>query len=152
MEGAHIEAELVPFPGAKAFDDHVDRCRQSQDRFSIGRSSQVQNDAAFAGVQVPEHAATLGMRCVVRERPQASRRVAVGRLDLDDVGANVAQQPGGVWPGDPLREIDHAQPGSGRFNRCQPGRSVGKQSWPGSPARSKRTAPASPGRARVHRA
>ena len=45
---------------------------------------------------------------VVRKRPQPARVVAVRRLDLDDLGAEVSQQFRAVRARDPLREIDDA--------------------------------------------
>ena len=44
-------------------------------------------------------------------RAPAARRVAVGRLDLDDVGAEVGQQHRAVRPGQDRRAIDDAQAG-----------------------------------------
>ena len=40
--------------------------------------------------------------------------VALGRLDLDDVGAGIGQQCGAEWPGEDAREIEDAQTGERR--------------------------------------
>lgn len=111
MEGVQIETELVAFAGCEAFDDHIDRSRQPLDRLSIGGSLQVQDDAAFAGVQVQEHAAAFRIGHAVGERAQVPRGIAEGRLNFDDIRAKVAQQPRGIRPGDALRKVEHAQPG-----------------------------------------
>ena len=43
---------------------------------------------------------------VVGERPREARHLAAGRLDLDDVGAEVGEQHRAVRPGERLREVD----------------------------------------------
>src|SRR6478672_5948400 len=46
-------------------------------------------------------------------RPPTARRVALGRLELDHVGAEVAQEHRAVRPGEDRRAVDDAQAGEG---------------------------------------
>ena len=55
-------------------------------------SLQVEGDAAFGRVVVPEGQAALRMREIVEEWPNAAGRLATGGFDLDDIGAQVAQE------------------------------------------------------------
>ena len=68
------------------------------------------HDRAVAEVEEPEQRAIVGIctRPVALVGP-AAQRVTLGGLDLDHVGAGVAQQLGAVPAGDPRRAVDHLQ-------------------------------------------
>ena len=56
------------------------------------RGFQIEGDAAFGRVVVPERQAALRVRDVVEERPDMAAALAAGRFDLDHIGAEVAEQ------------------------------------------------------------
>ncbi len=64
---------------------------------------EVDDDRALAAVQRHEVAADAG-----RDRHHVSVAVAGGRLDLDDVGAEVGEEDAAQRPRDVLRVLDHA--------------------------------------------
>ena len=106
--------------GAEVLDDGVGpRGEAAQDALPTF-GLEVEREAALPGVEVEEEPAALGMRLVVGEGAGAPRGVAaVGPLDLDHVGAVVAEQLGAVRAGDPLREVEDAQTVEGaRAHRC----------------------------------
>ena len=55
-------------------------------------------------------AAALTVREVARERAAAADVVALGRLDLDHVGAEIGEQLAGVGGGDAAAVLDDAHP------------------------------------------
>ena len=90
----------------------ADRRRRPGGRTRRGRAGcvEVERDAALVRVQVEEEAAALGVRHAARERTalRASDRRA-GRLDLDDVGAEVGEQLGGVGGADAAADLEDAE-------------------------------------------
>src|SRR5690606_35737288 len=58
-------------------------------------------------VQVEEETALLDVRFVALERPEPPRDIALRPLDLDDVGAEIGQQLGRVWPCDVVSQVQH---------------------------------------------
>src|SRR6266545_497613 len=56
------------------------------------RRLQVEGDASFGRVIVPEGQAALRMGNIVKEWPHAADRLATGGFDLDDIGPQVAQE------------------------------------------------------------
>ena len=50
-------------------------------------------------------------RAVVERRPPVAHLVALGRLDLDHLGAVIAQDLGAVWPAQHPGQIDHPDAG-----------------------------------------
>src|SRR4051812_910423 len=67
------------------------------------------DDRALSGVQVLEQRAVAGAELGARSAPPP-QRIPVGRFDLHDVGARVAQQLRRVGTGDLRRHIEHADP------------------------------------------
>ncbi len=65
-------------------------------------------------------ALTLG---VEKRRTPAARVVALRTLDLDDVGAEIAERLADPWAGENARELDDAQAGKrapAQKNACRP--------------------------------
>ena len=79
---------------------------------------EVQGNALLARVEMQEEAALVVVRDVTRERAEAAGVVALRRLYLDDVRAEVSEQLRAVWAGDPLREIDDANAFEGEFGQA----------------------------------
>jgi hypothetical protein len=75
------------------------------------RSLEIERDHALVGVEHGERQRGAAWPSAV------AQAVAVGRLDLDDVGARHGQQERAIGPGIDARQIDHAdavqRPGSG---------------------------------------
>ena len=88
-----------------------DQVRAGEDAVAQGAvvGSVAEHDAALARVGVEEGRA--GLRIVgVREGPAPARRVARGGLDLDHVGAEIAEQLGREGGGQALGDVGHPQP------------------------------------------
>src|SRR6185437_10833050 len=62
---------------------------------------EVEHDRAFAGVELAEHRAL-----AIALHRAAAHQVALGRFDLDHVGAHVGQQAATMRPGDGGREVE----------------------------------------------
>ena len=75
-----------------AVNHHVGLDRQPLEYLASPVLLQVESHAALAGVVVPEEQAPVRSGLVIVERLVASRGVARRRLDLDDVGPNVAHK------------------------------------------------------------
>ena len=75
-------------------DQHVGSGDQSQRRVAPGRLLQIEAETALAAVGVEEHRPHAGMA----RRPDLPGDVAVECLDLDDIGAVIAQHLRGIGP------------------------------------------------------
>jgi hypothetical protein len=53
---------------------------------------QIERDAAFRGIVMPEKKAPLTMRYVVEKRPYQAGVLPTWRLDLDDIGPQIGHQ------------------------------------------------------------
>ncbi len=86
-------AEPVDDTGPERLHEYVGRRREAEQALAIARLLQVQHDALLAAIQVPkEHG-----RRTVRD-PDLATWVALGRLDLDDLGAVVGEREREVGP------------------------------------------------------
>ena len=82
----------------------------------VGTGSQIEGAGAIPpGLEVEDHPALVAVHNLEEvalppdeRRPPSPRRVAPGRLHLDDIGAEVAQDLGRERPGEVLRKVDHA--------------------------------------------
>src|SRR5262249_53616580 len=81
----------------------VCRAREPREHDAPLGGLQVEHDAALPAVHRVEARAVAAGRA--RHLP---RRVAGGRLDLDDVGAQVSEEHGAVGTGHPLRDVEDA--------------------------------------------
>ena len=77
---------------------------QALGRRHRARALEVEHNALLAGVELAELAAG----AITQRRPRA-HHVALGRLDFDDLGAEVGEQPRAVRAGDRRREIEDPQ-------------------------------------------
>ena len=85
----------------------------AQDGGALG-ALEVEPDAALVAVDrqvVGGGPRPVGRRRSDPRRPPAARRVTLGRLDLDDVGAEVAEEHRAVRPGQDGRAVDDPQAG-----------------------------------------
>ena len=110
-----IEAEPREPADPEVLDQDIAALEQpAQDGRAVGLL-EVEPDAALVPIdrEVVGRGPGLarGRRRPDPRRSPAAGRVALGRLDLDDVGAQVAQQHRAVRPGQDGRAIDDAQAG-----------------------------------------
>ena len=111
-EGLAVEAPAVEAVGRVVGGDDVGGGDQLADQLlALGRVD-VQRDGPLAGAAVLEHAVRVERDDGGRLRADVADRVEpVLRLELDHVGAEVGQQPGGERAGDGPREVDDAHAG-----------------------------------------
>ena len=82
-----VDAEALCRRGPHAVHEHVGRLDEAQQRVASRPGLQVERDAALVAVHVEVH----GRHARVAPRTGLPVRVARGRLDLDHVGAHVAE-------------------------------------------------------------
>ena len=84
--------------GRKALQHQVELPNETLEQVLAVGGGQIEGDASLAGVVGPPVEALLGVGIVAVERGNVARGVAFGRLDLDHVGAHVAQNLTGQLP------------------------------------------------------
>jgi hypothetical protein len=99
------EPEALHHAGTEVLDDDIRVADQLLERRAPVGVLQVEHERAFAAVPAVE---AVGSH---------AKRVAVGRLDLDDVGAEVAEQHRTDRAGDEAREIEDANAFQTRLRR-----------------------------------
>ena len=104
-------------------DERRRACEQGLEPVAVRRRVEVEHDAALVVVERVEEPALLGVG-LIREWPVTARGVTGGRLHLDDVGAEVGEQPGRVRRGDVLAPLDDAEAGQGSGGSIQNDRSM----------------------------
>ena len=115
------DPQPVHHAGAHVLDDRIRPFAQLEQDLAVRRVLEVEHDATLVAVDAGEEAAevdtvrpTLARPLESRwERRYPTRSVAAGRLDFDDVGAEVAQQRRSVGPGERHRAVDHGDVGQG---------------------------------------
>ena len=108
QQHVRIEARRPRLRGAHAHQQHVGVVEQALQRRAVLGACEVEPRAALAAVEVDEEAALLGSGLVVGEGAVQAQLVAVGRLDLDHLGAEVAQQLAAVGELLALADLDDA--------------------------------------------
>ena len=101
------QTEALHRPRQEALDDRVGGRSEVERLRPTGLGLEIEHDAALVRVEEQEQPRPLQPRLVVVERRQQPRGVAARRLDLNDVGPVVGQQPGRERPGGELRQVDH---------------------------------------------
>src|SRR5208282_2032668 len=91
MENIPAKAELVERARRETLNDDVGAARELEKNVRAARMVEVERERALVEIVEPEEQAAVAMRQVVEERAHAARVVTGGRLDLDDVGAHVAE-------------------------------------------------------------
>ena len=99
-----VKAQPLHHAGTVVLDQDVDGAGQLLDRGDRLGTLEVEHDGPFAGIELPEHRAG-----AIALHRTAAHQVALGRFDLDDVGAHVGEQPAAVGPGDRGREVEDPQ-------------------------------------------
>ncbi len=133
VEGAEppvVEPQPRQHARAEALDQHVGRPKQIGEYLAPGLVLEVQRDRTLAAVEADEVAGS----AAGQERAEPARVVAPRRLDLDDLGAQIAQDHVRERPGEHPRHVDDDDPGQrhavGRAHpsvvRSNPPRSAGR--------------------------
>jgi hypothetical protein len=100
-------------PGAEVLDQHIGIGDQApRDCLAVGLAQIERDRALVARLNLPPDGGA-----VLQQAPVAQRIAAAGRLDLDHVGAEVAECLGGERAGDQLAHFDDAQ----ALQRLRPG-------------------------------
>ena len=114
------DVPLLERAGPEVLDEHVGGRREpAEEVLALGRA-QVERDAlAAAAFDRPEQRVLAVGVAGVDERPDLAHEVAAARLlDLDDLGALLAEQPGAERRGDARAEVEHAQARERTGQRC----------------------------------
>ena len=97
------QPELVERARPVRLQEHVRLGRELAQDLDRLRPLEIEHEAALVAVERDEAHAL-----VVADRRRRAPHVALRRLDLDDVGAHVAEQRAGERAGDEIRELDDA--------------------------------------------
>ena len=98
------EPEPIELLRPDVVHEHVGPIDQPQQRLARRRGLEVEHDAALVAVDPHEQRGHVAAHA----RPGVARGVALRRLDLDDVGAEIAQHLRGIGPEHHRGEIEHA--------------------------------------------
>ena len=111
-ERVRAHAELVELTLRRGLEQDVGARDERAEALAILLLLEIEHERLLAAVVVPEEERALGVFLVLVERPDAARRVAAGRLDLDDLGAEAGQRQPAVL-GLLVGELDDADAGEG---------------------------------------
>ncbi|MNK99487.1 hypothetical protein D3C87_1198820 [compost metagenome] len=103
-DGVVVQAQARHGLRPHVVDQHVGARGQAQHRLPACRLLQVEHQASLAAVRVQEDAG----HAFVSRRSDAAHTVAAWRLNLDDVGPQIAQDLRGVGPHQHRRDVDDA--------------------------------------------
>ena len=125
MQHVGREADRLEGTGPEALDDHIGPGRGVEQPARAVGGLEIDDRAPLPAVQVPEQpAAAVGIRPRHRrDRTPRAKRIAAGRLDLADVGADLAEELRRVRRRDLAAELEDAEPVQRRHRR-----SVGRRS------------------------
>ena len=108
LEPCVAETPLFERAQAEVVDENVGLCDQARENFLSRRHRHVERKRTLVAVDAEEIDGVAGEK---RRAPGASVVTALWRLDLDDVGAHVAEHHGAQRPGQDAGEIEHADAG-----------------------------------------
>ena len=98
------QVPLLQCAGPEVLDDDVAALGEVTEEFPTAGRAQIERDALLvAGVHRPEEMMSVDLGLP----PGADRIRRAGWLDLDDLGAHVAEQSGGERPGDQRADFEH---------------------------------------------
>ena len=100
------QAPLLHGARLEVLDQHVRALEQAQQHVAALGLGQIEPEGALVAVDADEVG---GVVRFVERRPPIAHLVALGRLDLDHLGAMVAQDLGAVRPTQHARQIEHEQ-------------------------------------------
>ena len=106
--GVVADAAFIQMVALPRVEHDVGALRELHEVFLVRIGIEVEHDAAFAEIIMPEMQAAIGVRIVVVERAVSAGLLATGRLDLDDVGAKAGEDLAAILA-EFVRDLDHAQ-------------------------------------------
>src|SRR5262249_13142538 len=80
----------ITWPKGLQYD--IRGCRQTPEKLMAVGSLEIERDAAFGGVVIPEGERAFRVRNVVEKRPDTAAGLAPGRGDLDNIGTEIAEE------------------------------------------------------------
>src|SRR4029079_4455785 len=106
-----VETHPLQAARPEVFDEDVARLEEATEDLATRVGAKIEPDRALVAIH-REGVGRRPRRGVVTDpwRAPAARGVAVGRLDLDDIRAEVAEEHRRVRSGEHRRAIDHADP------------------------------------------
>src|SRR6476469_6258956 len=110
-----VGAESFHDAGPKAFDENVRGLRERKEHVAIVRLREIENYAALVAIEREKWRVVIP--CHAKLGPaHGTREVAGGRLDLDDIRAQVTELHGAVRSAHDLREVDDAHAVEGKIH------------------------------------
>ena len=108
-----VEAESGETARPEVLDEDVTARQQPAQDLGPLRAPEIEPDAALVPIDRQEVGRRAGPGCRFPDpwRTPAAGRVAFGRLDLDDIGAQVGEEHRAVRAGQDRRAVDDAQAG-----------------------------------------
>ena len=101
-----VEAPRRHHAGPEVLDEHVDGAGEAPHEVAPGRLRQVDGDQPLAEVELHEPGRARDLAVAT-----GAGLVAAGRLELDDVGAELGEHPRAVRPGDDPGEVEDPDAG-----------------------------------------
>src|SRR5205823_14066064 len=92
IERGAIEVQRLAECTTARIEQDIGTAEQTQQMLARGGLAQVEHDRFLVAVIVPEEQRALETRLVFEERSDPPCRITLGRLDLDDLGAEPCQQ------------------------------------------------------------
>ena len=110
-----IEPELGQLARQEILDHHVRAARQRGDPLKIVCVSEIGSDATLPAVAAMIIGRLARAILALHEgRPPQAGTVALGRLDLDHVRAQIGERLAGPWPCEDAGKFEHLEPREGR--------------------------------------
>ena len=104
-----VGAEPPGYAGAVVVDDDVGPADEVGEHLLAAAAAEVDDDAALVALQVHDVGRERAHHQGGTRAVELARVLAAGRLDLDDVGAEVAEYRRGERPGDDRGEVDDVE-------------------------------------------
>ena len=103
------QSESLHDAGSEVLEYEIGAGDEFLDSLGSVRIREIEYQAALVGVQVAEEAGGFGVRHVVRKGSPGPQPVARGRLELDDIRAELGEQLSAIGRGDLMAEFENPQ-------------------------------------------
>ena len=110
VERGAIEPQHLVERAAARVEQDVGAAEQAQQMLAPARLAQIEHHRFLVAVVVPEEQRAFETRLVFEKRSDPPRGIALGRFDLDDLGAEPGQQQPGIF-GALVGDLDHPEAG-----------------------------------------
>ncbi len=105
-----VEAQHLVECAAACVEQDVSAAQQTEHLLAPRRRQQIEDDRLLVAVIVPEEQRAFEPGLILQKRTDPPRRVALRRLDLDDLGAEPGEEQAAIF-GALVGDLDDAQPG-----------------------------------------